>query len=53
MLDPQVINVATYRLFTSDGAETEARDLNVLAVVVLTPDVTFTKGKNNTWNLNK
>ena len=38
------------RLFTSNGTETE-REYDVVAVVLLRPDVTFNKNENNTWIL--
>ena len=50
--DVDKVIIGTRRLFTSDGKETE-NNRYVIAVVLLEPDVTFTKGENNTWNLNK
>ena len=40
----------SWRLFTSDGVETE-REGNVVAVVTLKPDIALVKGVNDDWDL--
>ena len=47
----QNFEVATWGLFRSDKSETEKK-ADITAVVLLKPNVTFTKGENDTWNLN-
>ena len=50
-VDEGYITLASKRLFTSDGVETEFSSC-VVAVVLLNPNVTFTNVENDTWNLN-
>ena len=42
--------LTSWRLYTSDGIETE-RTADVMAVVLLKPDVKFSKSEDNTWVL--